>query len=352
MPNDRPVPPTLDELIAILDAMDSLEANASFNPANQNRIGITMWFTRVKLGNLDRHIFEWPSQVLNTIKSELYRLRLQASILEADEELERSKDPKKTIDDAMAFIGQELNQDMRSLGSLYTQMRQDHFRASLKYLQELKNRRREIDELLVKRRKRKVEDDLRRATEETIRRKEEEKAKEDRRRAEAEAEKRKAHERWEREDEAKRREKAKQTSDSGFAPGSEQGRAWEAFRAAGGFEHFRGTFFEDAINTAFEEALYRGSKSERFKEAFGGRSEFRSEPPPRDRYSNSRPQQKLRWFEVLGVPANSDKSTIKSAWRKLCKLHQPRTSAECDDKSRAKKMMDINIAKDEGLAGL
>lgn len=52
------------------------------------------------------------------------------------------------------------------------------------------------------------------------------------------------------------------------------------------------------------------------------------------------------WYEVLGVdPAKCDKATIKSAWRKLAKIHHPDRKG-----GSVEKMSEINRAKDEGLS--
>lgn len=61
---------------------------------------------------------------------------------------------------------------------------------------------------------------------------------------------------------------------------------------------------------------------------------------------------KLPWYRILGVPVNATKDQIRKAHRSLVALHQPRTSADAEDKARNAKMAEINTARDEGLGGL
>jgi hypothetical protein len=62
---------------------------------------------------------------------------------------------------------------------------------------------------------------------------------------------------------------------------------------------------------------------------------FAALPPP--------PAVKRDWWEVLEIPKYSTVDEIQSAWRKLAQIHHPDLGGD------AKKMADINQARDEGL---
>lgn len=112
------------------------------------------------------------------------------------------------------------------------------------------------------------------------------------------------------------------------------------------FEEIFGSSFRDAYNN---QTFYRG---------FGGARQQQQENTFRwsqqqdsaswGNNSNRKTSETRKWWEILGVAANANKATIKSAWRRLAKLYHP---DRCNDPNAGKRMAEINAAKDEGLAG-
>lgn len=97
-----------------------------------------------------------------------------------------------------------------------------------------------------------------------------------------------------------------------------------------------------------EEARRRYTKQ--FEETFTGFNRDNFQQNWREETFNPNPSssQGKRWWEILGVPANANKATIKSARRKLAKIYHP---DRCREAGADKKMAEINAATDEGLAG-
>jgi hypothetical protein len=316
-----PNPPTLADLLALFG--NAVGPSATF-PWGESLdvIHLTWSFKKEDLGEaLWVYAGKWPSMIIPALVS---HLKLSGEMLGVSTKLEdafRTNQPVKSIDDAIAFLQQELSQDVHSIGTLYTKMRRDFLNATITYMMELGRRRREADERL-------------RETE--ILRKQRAREKTDReaealRRAENERAKAEAHARWQRAEEDKARHNRKKTSDSGFNPSSQEEAFWKAFRDAGGFENFGGGGFRE-FNWEFNWGN-SGPKG-------------RSPPPPPPSSSGG----KRRWFEVLGVQPNASKDEIKKAARKLASQFHP--DKHRDDPAMSRKMQEVNNARDEGLDGL
>lgn len=320
---DVPLPPTLDELIDLLSKMDGVEAT-SFLQVDQ--IGVTLKFSKAKLGSVGIHAFNAPTQMVRELFQQLVMYKAYRLRDEMNESLFRAQGTTKTIEDAIAFLEQELKQDTSSLGTLYTKMRRDHFKDAISYLTELSRRREEGDRKAREERQRREQEEIKRKLDEEIRRREQEQ-----RRREAEEAKAEAHRRWERQEEERRKRYGERTSDSGYARGSAEDRAWTEFFAAGGFGQYR-SFFNDS--EAFHRAFYEGMKG-----AYGGKQEEKPSSPPA----------KKKWYEILGCKAGATRDEIRRAFRKAAKGLHPDTNKNPADAERFK---EISEAKAEGLDGL
>ncbi len=131
-------------------------------------------------------------------------------------------------------------------------------------------------------------------------------------------------------------------------------------------EQFKGAFTEEDLRKAEEDLRRRaGAGSTTWDEIFGRKSRYQQEQDRkyddafrqyRERQqgnsNRARPNQagKKPWYEVLGVPPSASKATIKAAWRKLAKQYHP-DKPENRTKEAEEMIRQINIAKDEGLAG-
>lgn len=112
-------------------------------------------------------------------------------------------------------------------------------------------------------------------------------------------------------------------------------------------------FYEDQFESYFSDALrnaWRGYQAnweeEAFRNAFEGTYSNREEPKTKARNKDRAP-----WFEVLGVPVNANKATIKAAWRRKVKdLHPDKPENRTPENEQ--RIRDVNTAKDEGLRGL
>lgn len=114
--------------------------------------------------------------------------------------------------------------------------------------------------------------------------------------------------------------------------------------------------FENAFGG--DQADWARQYQQQWRSAFGDAfSQGRGNNRQRSQYEQQQQRPKARnkgrapWFVVLGVPPNSDKATIKSAWRKLASdLHPDKPGNRTPEK--LEKLKDVNTAKDEGLRGL
>lgn len=98
---------------------------------------------------------------------------------------------------------------------------------------------------------------------------------------------------------------------------------------------------QEEFNSAFDD----------LRDAFRHTYNFKFDEDPdehfrKHNYGHKPPKAGGNWWEILGVPANATRSTIKSAWRKLAKRYHP--DREGGDST---KMAEINAAKDEGISG-
>lgn len=351
MPADTP---TLEELLAILASAENPRAtfireDNSF-PNSETAASITLSFTfrREKLNSMASgwgaadYVFAYPTKLFPEMLKQLELLREMLGLSSMMEDAYRFGDPKKSIEDAISFMEQELNQDTGSLGTLYTKQRREHFEATVKYLRELDRRRRESEARLDAARKRRAESERQNYERDRQREREEK------------------HRKWEEEEAKKRRWQRERTTDSGYAKGSEEEKIWEAFRAAGGFENMRGAnHFEDAMRAAAAEELRRRAREERKKSydsdyksryeytsgwnPFGNFDGQTSTPPPPP------PPGKKKWYEILGCAAGADANTIRRAARKAASgLHPDKNK----DPKAAERFKEISEAKAEGLQGL
>jgi DnaJ-domain-containing protein 1 len=96
------------------------------------------------------------------------------------------------------------------------------------------------------------------------------------------------------------------------------------------------------------EDFFRTQYGSGWENFFTGRRQKHQQQDPLKPQSGN----KLPWYKILGVPADATKEQIKKAHRALVKLHQPRTSADAEDKQKTARMAEINTARDEGLSGL
>lgn len=331
-------PPSLDELLAILSSNPELSASPGYN----DTMTLNFTFKRPNFAAGSKYVFEYPSLIFPEIKKQLELLRELLASIRVLEDAYRFGDPKKSIDDSIAFLEQELNQDVRGLGSLYTNMRREHLNASMKYLRELGRRRRDAEEMAsaFKRRQAEEHEARRKADEEDERKRYKEEA----------------HRRWDEQEAAARRRQQSKTSESGYTRGSPEEAAWEAFRQGGGFEHMRGkNHYEDSFRRATEEEIRRRQNKAKspppnydfndfFRDAFSGgnNSNHRQSPPPPS-------GTKRKWFEILGCPAGSTADQIRKAARQASKgLHPDKNK----DPEAMKKFQEISEAKAEGLQGL
>lgn len=335
--------PSLDDLLSIFSTAEHMRATfegdfTSGFPSGETASTITLSFTfrRTRLDySAAPFAFEYPSKLFPEIVKQLELLKELLGLSSMMEEAYRFGDSKKSIEDAISFMEQELNQDVRGLGSLYTKMRREHFEATVKYLRELARRRQEAEARLAGARKRQAEEASRQSADN-----------ERKRREQTEKAKAEAHRRWEAEEAERIKRRKSQTSDSGYARGSAEGRAWQAFREAGGFEDLKGTFHYDDIRKAYEEEIRRRQAKEEdyqygfYSDPFGTHRNQRASPPPGAR---------KKWFEILGCAAGASGDEIRKAARQVAKgLHPDKNK----DPEAAKKFKEISEAKAEGLQGL
>lgn len=336
MPADTP---TLDDLISILSTAENLRA--SFNredgsfPNSETAQTITLSFTirRTRLDfSAEPFAFSFPTKILPETAKQLELLRELMGISHMMEDAYRFGDPKKSIDDAIAFIEQEMKQDTNGLGTLYTKMRQEHFTATLKYLVELRRRREEAEARLAGARKRR-DDANAKAREEADRRGQEEKRR-----------------KWEEEEKQRRAWQKGRTSDSGYAKGSPEEKLWEAFRMGGGFDDLRGrNHFDDFRKAAEEELRRRGQKASWTEYEFMGGGTYSNDYGKNEQPKSPPPSSKRKWFEVLGCAAGADANEIRRAARNAAKgLHPDKNK----DPKAADRFKEISEAKAEGLGGL
>lgn len=142
------------------------------------------------------------------------------------------------------------------------------------------------------------------------------------------ADRAKAEERQRREAEAKKADEARKTKSEQKTKGPFEERMrqdqWEAFfYGSGGF----GGSQENAERNAYET----------FRRWNWGRD------PPK----SPSPGTKQRWWEVLGVSPEATRDQITKAYRKLAAKYHPDRKG-----GSAERMQAINVARDEGLAGL
>jgi DnaJ-class molecular chaperone len=116
----------------------------------------------------------------------------------------------------------------------------------------------------------------------------------------------------------------------------------------GGSFGFGGTY-SNAKDPGFDREKFRQTFEEMYKEAFYGRGPFSQgyarTPPP----APPNTQGKKPWHETLGVSIRATKKDIQKAYRKLAAQYHPDRYKEKDATVR---MSEINVARDEGLAGL
>lgn len=108
------------------------------------------------------------------------------------------------------------------------------------------------------------------------------------------------------------------------------------------FRRWENSTFGSAFRSssrAYEEAFGSARQQRKQEETFnwGNNEKQRRAPPKRGK----------PWFEVLGIPPDSNRDTIMRAYRKLASKHHPDRAG-----GSTTLMAEINKAKDEGLAGL
>lgn len=330
MPAATPGPPSLEDLLTILSRVSNLRVNfVNITDPSGNTIELCFEFKRGNLGPAGIYVFEHPSMIFPAI----------LALIGADEAMEhafRAGDPAKTIDDCIAFIDQMARGIDPSMGPLFAQQARAHFASTLKYLNELSRRRREID-----RRANAGEELRRKAAEEEVARKVKEEIK--RREEEIKRAKREAHARWEKEEAAKAKGRSQRTSNSGYDPGKGPFNSGPppGFKNEGPY----GNMFEDMMNEARRQGWGEEFKTH-FEGVFGGSAFYggntAAPPPP----SNG----KRKWFEILGCKPAANRDEIRRAAREAAKGLHPDIPGQDTPENQAK-IREINEAKAEGLQG-
>jgi len=114
------------------------------------------------------------------------------------------------------------------------------------------------------------------------------------------------------------------------------------------YEYYKRRFHEEAQQGFRDEweDIFRGAFHGGFKKGDDSFTWGKGQEQQRRPGDKVKPDGK--WFEVLGVPADSTKAVIKAAWRKLAAKYHPDRYKGPDANER---MAEINAAKDVGLAG-
>jgi hypothetical protein len=296
--------PRLEEVIEALSAVCSIEADISALESDSETFRVILTFKRAQCPLDWREGLPKPTWLIDEALSQLrewYRQKCREQQWVSKEEQFGS-----SIDGLMAHYYEELKKQSSAVPStMHTRMQTRMLSDTIVRLQELKERRQAGGVY-----------------------------------ARTESQREKARKTWaEEEYEAPKREEAQHKKQQTYRNYSQQSAYGDAFSEAlftEYYEYFRG-HAEDIFDRELEDAMY------------GRSNPFTAPPPPppKPQAGNKQP-----WYTILGVAVGATEDQIKKAHRKLIAKHQPRTSAELEDRARAEKMMEINTARDEGLAGL
>ena len=303
-----PRPPTLEELIKILRVAKNFRITSMEGTSETDTLVVRFTISKQDCEANDIHVRTFGSLFLAELIENLDRLATFEGLVDQYS----SPDEKgATAADCVHF----LNNELRHIppGGLDGTLRRRFYSTIIKKLTELQEWRVFVD--------RERFEELR---------KQQAKAKAARDKAERE---RKRYEEEIRKKQEKaqqgKREKQQEYYGSGFGGFTEE----QARRAN---EYFREQF-RQAYESHFRDSFYGD---------FGNNSNRQKRRD--DTFFWDAGTKKKSWHEILGVPIDSNKATIKAAWRRLAKQYHPDRNKE---PGAAEKMVEINAAKDEGLSG-
>ena len=281
--------PTLEEVIEALSAVCSIEADISALESDSETFRVVLTFKRAACPLDWREGLPKPTWLIEEAIGNL--TEWYTHTIREKQWVSKEEQLGSSIDGLMTYYYDELKKQKEARPStMYTRMQTRILSDTILRLQELKERRTAGGVY-----------------------------------SQTESRREKARKKWaEYEYEAPKREEEQRKKQE--RPDEWENRFWRQFR--------------DTYNADFERM---------FEDAMYGRGNpFRDPPPPpKPQAGNKQP-----WYIILGVAVGATKEQIKKAHRKLVAQHQPRTSADAEDRARAEKMMEINTARDEGLAGL
>lgn len=296
---EDPRPPTLDELRKIWGVAKHFNLSHDFETES---ITVSFKISRQDCAEQGIHLRTFGSQFLGELKAHLDRLAYFDALVK------QFTDPGAKgarVDDCIKFMEHEYSQVPQDDG-LATTMRKRMFRTTAKKLEELKAWRIFVDKDRFESEQARFHaqeeaEKFRRAEEERVRRTQENM-------------RRDYQERYEQRFREEYRQRFEEEMKARF---------------------YGGGAFHDFFRDAFKD---KPDEEPHFDYAGFGKQRQRRRTKDKVRPTG-------KWFEILGVPVNSSKATIKSAWRKLAKTNHP------DRGGDSSKMAEINAAKDEGLAG-
>lgn len=296
-----PDPPTLEQLAGMLEA--SLEVKA-YRTKDGSRSRIEFLIDNDRLAANGLSCYATGAQILEGLRDAMARLRY------IDECTKTYSDPEKkgaTAADCQAFIANELKHVSPTF-DLESNMRRRMFNTTLQKLVELGMWRAAIDA-------------------ERFQNQREAERKRQKRQEEINESIRKQQERMKEAEDRMRRE-----SRAGADKRTENPYE-DAFK-----EDFWSAFGEGVYGSEFREAF----RNARHGFAYGG---THREPPK----TKARDKGRESWWVVLEIPVTSTREEIEKAYRRLAAKYHPDRNK---DPSAAKKMTDINTARDDALKGL
>lgn len=322
-----PRPPTLEEIVKIFRVAKNFTMTQDF-PGDKINVRFTISKEDCEAENIQLHTF--GSQFLGELWDHLDQLsffnELTARFADSAADL-RYPGKATTAADCAAFMNNEMK--FCNPTGLEGTMRRRMYATIIEKLQELQEWRVFMDREKFKeqreraRRQKEQMDEMKRRAQEDIRR---------------------AQEEIRRQQEQAKQQKREQTSPP---PGGGFGGFYDnPFGNNGPYEEVFGDKFRQYYEEHFRRANFgHGFKGGRDSYSWGPETNSNGEDPQGRRRKQDKVKPKGKWWEILGVTIDANKATIKSAWRKKCKIHHP-------DRGGSNEMMaEINAAKDEGLAG-